>query len=132
MATALTGTAVLFVDDDLDIVEAIDCVLGDEGANVRTATTAREALRVLETWIPDVMLLDLAMPEMDGYELLRVIRRERSLRGIPAVAVTGYAGERERQRAQAAGFAEHVAKPSDLTTLVHLIRQLTPRRSDVA
>ena len=132
MAKALTGTSILLVDDDADLVELLDYVLVEEGATVRTATTAREALKVVRTSTPDVMLLDIAMPEIDGYELLTVIRRDPALSKIPALAVTGYTGEREKYRSRAAGFANHVTKPFDIATLVNLIATLAPSPSRAA
>jgi CheY-like chemotaxis protein len=123
---ALTGTAILLVDDDADVVEILNYVLAEEGATVRTATKAREALMILRIWRPDVMLLDISMPEIDGYELLTRIRREPALHEVPAVAVTGYATERERNRSMAAGFSRHVTKPFEVPTLVHLITTLAP------
>jgi CheY-like chemotaxis protein len=132
MTRALTGTGILLVDDDTDIVEILDYVLAREGATVRTATRAREALKVLQTWTPDVMLLDIAMPEIDGYELLTAIRREPALHEIPAVAVTGYVDECEKRRSRAAGFVDHVTKPFEVATLVHLIATVAPRPSHAA
>ena len=132
MAKALTGTSILLVDDDADLVELLDYVLVEEGANVRTATTAREALKVVRTSTPDVMLLDIAMPEIDGYELLTVIRRDPALSKVPALAVTGYTGEREKDRSRAAGFAKHLTKPFDIATLVNLIATLAPSPSRAA
>jgi CheY-like chemotaxis protein len=132
MAKALTGTSILLVDDDADLVELLDYVLVEEGATVRTATTAREALKVVRTSRPDVMLLDIAMPEIDGYELLTVIRRDPALSKIPALAVTGYTAGREKHRSRAAGFAKHITKPFDIATLVNLIATLAPSPSRAA
>lgn len=132
MAKALTGTSILLVDDDAELVELLDYILVEEGATVRTATTAREALKVVRSSRPDVMLLDIAMPEIDGYELLTVIRRDPALSKIPALAVTGYTAEREKHRSRAAGFAKHVTKPFDIATLVNLIATLAPSPSRAA
>ena len=81
----------------------------------------------LSGWTPDGLLLDISMPDMSRHELLTVIRRQPALRGIPAVAVTGYSYEREKQRSMAAGFVGPIAKPIDVATLVELISLLTPR-----
>jgi CheY-like chemotaxis protein len=70
--------------------------------------------------------------EIDGYELLTVIRRGPALSKIPALAVTGYTGEREKHRSRAAGFAKHVTKPFDVAMLVNLIATLAPSPSRAA
>jgi CheY-like chemotaxis protein len=126
VVAALSEIAILMVDDNVDTLTVLEEVLADEGANVRTATSALEALKVLRTWTPDVMLLDISMPEMDGCELLTVIRRQLALRGILAVAVTGYGEASDRLRCAEAGFAAHVTKPFDGETLVQLIASLVP------
>jgi CheY-like chemotaxis protein len=114
-------------DDDADCVTVLEYVLANEGATVRTATSASEVLAILRTWTPDVLLLDISMPDMSGHELLTVIRRQPALREIPAVAVSGYSYEREKQRSIAAGFVGHIDQPIDVATLVELITLLTPR-----
>jgi CheY-like chemotaxis protein len=126
MVGPLSGTGVLVADNDADSLDVIEFVIASQGATVRSATSAREALEILRTWRPDVMLLDIAMPEMDGYDLLTAIRREPSLRGIPAVAVTGHAYARDKQRAEAVGFARHITKPVDIDTLIGVIAELVP------
>jgi two-component system, chemotaxis family, CheB/CheR fusion protein len=124
MAGVLSGRAVLVADDDAESLDVIADVIAEEGATVRSATSAREALELLRTWRPDILLLDIAMPEIDGYDLLATIRREPSLRTIPAVAMTGHGYARDKQRAADVGFAKHITKPVDIDTLVHVIAEL--------
>jgi CheY-like chemotaxis protein len=124
MAGALSGTAVLVADDDDESLDVIEDVIAEQGATVRGATNAREVLHILRTWRPDVIVLDIRMPGMDGYDLLAAIRREPSLRAIPAVAVTGHGHARDKQLAEAVGFAKHITKPVDIDTLVHVIAGL--------
>ena len=126
MAGALSGTAVLVADDDAESLDVIEDVIAEQGATVRSATNAREALELLRTWRPDIILLDIAMPEMDGYDLLATIRRQPSLCAIPAIAVTGHGYARDKQRAKDVGFAKHITKPVDIDTLVHVIAELVP------
>jgi CheY-like chemotaxis protein len=126
VVAALLGISVLIVDDDADTVAVLAEFIAEEGAAVRTARSAVEALAVLRAWMPDLMLLDISMPDMDGYELLSIIRRQAALRGILAVAVTGYGEARDRLRCAEAGFAAHVTKPFDGETLVQLIASLVP------
>ena len=126
---ALNGTAILMADDDAEVLEVLEDLIADEGATVRSATSARGALEVLRTWTPDVLLLDLSMPDMDGCELLMLIHRQADLREVPAVAVTGYDDARDRKRCTQAGFAGHITKPFFVETLVNLIATLAPKPS---
>ncbi len=114
------------VDDDADGLGLLEFVLEREGATVRKAESAREALEILPFWTPDVMLLDISLPEMDGYELLKAIRRAPAMRNVPAVAVTAHAFERDKLRSIEAGFSVHVSKPYDTEALVYLIANLKP------
>ncbi len=126
---ALNGTAILMADDDAEVLEVLEDLIADEGATVRSATSARGALEVLRTWTPDVLLLDISMTDMDGCELLMLIHRQADLREVPAVAVTGYDDARDRKRCTQAGFAGHITKPFFVETLVHLIATLVPKPS---
>jgi len=119
-------------DDDADTLEVLEDLIADEGATVRSATSAREALEVLRTWTPDLLLLDISMPDMDGCELLTLIHRKAALREVPAVAVTGYDDARDKKRCTEAGFAGHIAKPFYVETLINLIATLAPKPSPAA
>jgi two-component system, OmpR family, response regulator len=129
---ALDGTAILMADDDAETLEVLEGLIADEGATVRSATSAREALEILRTWTPNVLLLDVSMPEMDGCELLMLIHRHADLREVPAVAITGHDDARDRKRCTQAGFAGHIAKPFYVETLVKLIATLAPKPSHAA
>jgi CheY-like chemotaxis protein len=84
------------------------------GHDVRTAGDGPSALQLVERFVPDIAFLDIGLPAMDGYELAGLLRQLPSLGDTPLVAITGYAQERDRQRALASGFAEHLAKPLEL------------------
>src|ERR1700761_2581107 len=102
MRAALSGKSILITDDDPDGVELLAAVLRLEGADVRTARCAAEALEQLDgTWHPDALLLDLGMPEVDGLALLRTIRERPALQSVPAVAVTAYAFKRDAETSAA-------------------------------
>ena len=113
-------------DDDADTLAVLRELVADEGATVRTASNAREALELLRTWRPEVLLLDISLPDMDGCELLVAIRRQPALCEILAVAVTGYGDARVRNRCTEAGFDAHITKPFDGETLIQLIATLVP------
>jgi signal transduction histidine kinase/ActR/RegA family two-component response regulator len=120
---ALQGTQILVVDDDQDALDMLTLVLTEAGAAVRTATSATEALALLRWIRPDVLVSDLAMPDEDGYSLirnLRAIERE-SGRETPAVALTAYVRVQDRARAVAAGFNVFVEKPVDPEELIAVL-----------
>jgi CheY-like chemotaxis protein len=124
MTSTLEGTSVLVVDDEPDNVELLKIVLVDAGATVRTAGGSRDALEVLAEWTPDVMLLDVSMPGMDGLDLLATIRSTERLREIPSVAVTGDASAVSKEHAFAVGFRAYVTKPFSVDALVGLVEWL--------
>ena len=126
--TSIGATEILVVDDDRDSLEALEYLISNEGAIVKKAKNAREALDLLLTWTPDVLLLDLAMPEVDSYALLTTIRGIERLREVPAVAVTARAFGRDKERSAEAGFAAHVSKPYEIEALIHLIGGLVAKK----
>jgi CheY-like chemotaxis protein len=88
-----------------------------------------EALRVLEEWLPDVIISDIGMPDQDGYSLMRLMRTRAPERGgkIPAAALTAYARSGDRMKALAAGFQMHVSKPVDPSERVAIVANLAGR-----
>jgi PAS domain S-box-containing protein len=109
---ALDGLRVLVVDDDADSNEVVRTLLSSCGADVRTASSAREALAIAERWLPDLVVSDLAMPGEDGYALLARMREQGApLQSVPAIALTAYSAPSDREQALSAGFHAHVAKP---------------------
>jgi CheY-like chemotaxis protein len=129
MSASLEGVAVLLADDEADIVELLEFVLTQAGATVKAASNAKEALDILKDWRPDVMLFDICMPLMSGYDLLSALRQDPALQKIPAVAVTGNQDANRNERAFDTGFAVHVTKPFDTEALVELVGWLARRRS---
>lgn len=126
---ALSGMRILVVDDEPDMRDLISFLLKQAGANVVTVAIAQEALTALSEFLPNVLLSDIGMPEMDGYMLLRQVRLLPSEQGgkVPAIALTAYAGELDQKQALAAGFQRHLAKPIDPEVLVKEIAQLCDR-----
>jgi PAS domain S-box-containing protein len=125
--SSLHGLDILVVDDEDDVRDLLAFLLESRGATVRAASSASDALEAVYRTRPDVMLADLRMPREDGYSLIRQLRareRERQLAPLPAIAVTAYASVRDRERAIAAGYDWHVAKPLDPDALVRLIARL--------
>ncbi len=112
---------ILVADDNNDAVEALALQLQLAGHDVRTANDGMEALEVAESFAPQVVLLDLGMPRMDGYETARQIRRRSWGRGATLVALTGWGQQQDRQRTSAAGFDVHLVKPVTEFDLFHAI-----------
>ena len=126
---ALHGIRVLVVDDEPDARTLVEAVLRQYGADVRAAGSAQEAFQELQRWRPDVLVADIGMPVEDGYSLLRRVRALSAAEGgsIPAAALTAYAQHEDRERAFAAGFQEHVAKPVPPQRLAHVVARLASR-----
>ncbi|MCP5310240.1 MAG: response regulator [Zoogloeaceae bacterium] len=126
---ALAGLAVLVVEDNLVNQDVARGLLERVGATVSIASNGREALMLLNGGQQrfDAVLMDLQMPEMDGFAAIRAIRADPRLNGLPVIAMTAHAMEDERRRCFAAGMNEHVPKPIDATLLVSVIRRLTGR-----
>lgn len=120
----LAGLRLLAVDDEPDTLEVLAELLSLRGADVATASSAAQALEVLSHFEPDVLLSDISMPGRDGYDLIREVRANRDPEGLPAVAVTAFAGPEDRKRALTAGFQAHLAKPVDPGELVDVIARL--------
>jgi signal transduction histidine kinase/CheY-like chemotaxis protein len=122
----LDGIKVLVVDDDGEAREVLSDILVHHGAEVRSVGRAAEVLPALSEFRPDVLLCDIAMPEEDGYSLLRRVRALAPTAGgqTPAIAVTALATRSDRKRALAAGFQLHVAKPTPVAILCAAVRQL--------
>lgn len=116
----LEGVRILVVDDEPGAAHLMTHVLKMEGAEVRTAMRAADALALVSAWTPEAMVLDIGMPEIDGYALIAQLRAAASEGGshVPTIAVTGYASERDRKRAFAAGFDAHFTKPFDVEKLL--------------
>jgi hypothetical protein len=125
---ALAGIRILIVDDDRDMCDALQYLLESYGAEVRTATSAAEALAELERSRPDVLLSDVVMPGESGYDLMREIAAREGNDAPPAAALSSYAKETDREQAVAAGFRTLLAKPIEPEALVAVVAALAGRR----
>ncbi|HEV2705183.1 MAG TPA: ATP-binding protein [Pyrinomonadaceae bacterium] len=122
----LVGVRVLVVDDEPDTLDLVAAILGQSGATVAAVSSARAALASLAESNPDVIVSDIGMPGTDGNELIRRVRALPRERGgeTPAIALTAYAGEADRELSLAAGFHKHVPKPVDPAELVAVVADL--------
>ncbi len=126
----LAGLRVLVVDDDEDARRLVKRLLGECHADVTTAHSAREALRLLPTLHPDLLISDISMPEMDGYQFISSVRSTLAdANTLPAVAVTAFARPEDRSRALRAGYQSHVAKPVEPAELLSVVASLSHKRS---
>jgi signal transduction histidine kinase/ActR/RegA family two-component response regulator len=125
----LSGVKVLVVDDQADSRELVKRVLSECDAEVFAAGSAEEALRLVELEQPHVLLSDIGMPGVDGYELLRRVRALENARGrrIPAIALTAFARSEDRTQALRAGFLVHVSKPVEPSELVATVASVAGR-----
>ena len=126
----LDGIHVLLVEDDNDSRKLLGMMLKQHGAEVSTAATAADALSLFCEKLPDVLVSDIGMPDEDGYELVRKIRALPTGKGAltPAIALTGYATRKDRERSLSAGYQRHIAKPIEQIELVMAIASLVGRR----
>jgi CheY-like chemotaxis protein len=129
---ALPNIVVLAVDDDPDALTLVQEILESAGARVRTAASAIDALEVIAEEPPDVLVSDLGMPAIDGFELIRRIRQmSGAARDLPAAALTAYARSEDRAKTLRSGFEMHLAKPIDPAELIAAVASLARRRSPV-
>jgi CheY-like chemotaxis protein len=122
----LKGLRILVVDDEPDVRDLVGTVFTRSGAEVRTAASSREALAVLDSWTPSVVVCDIAMPAEDGYRFIQDLRSRPPERGgaIPAAALTAYARPEDREKALAAGYQAHIVKPADPEELAKAVGRL--------
>jgi two-component system CheB/CheR fusion protein len=118
---------VLLTDDNLDALESLAMLLSLEGHTVYTASNGEQSLVHAEQHQPDVALVDISMPGMDGYEVARRIRAQPWGRSIMLVALSGYGPDSEESRFRDAGFDSHLLKPVEIDQLTRLLTQAPSR-----
>ncbi|BAZ13033.1 multi-sensor hybrid histidine kinase [Calothrix sp. NIES-4071] len=130
ISISLFGVKILVVDDEVDTRELLQLILQQSGATVFVASNAIEVLSIIEQVQPDILLSDIAMPQTDGYKLIRQIREMAPAQSqykcnlIPAIALTAYASDSDEEKARAAGFQLHLAKPIEPDDLINAIAKL--------
>lgn len=126
LSTATSGArrSALVVDDVADVTEMLAVLMTHAGYDVATASSARGAIALAQDNHFDLIISDIGMPEMNGYELARALRALPGYESVPMVAVTGYSMFDDRGRSLTAGFNEHVTKPIDPRSFLELIEQL--------
>jgi len=124
--SAIGVRRILVVDDNHDAGDSLAMILKLLGADVRVAHDGPAALEILKSFEPNVVLLDIGMPGMDGYDVARRIRSDFPERGVILVALSGWGQEEDRRRARDSGFDHHLIKPAEVATLEALLRSLEP------
>jgi CheY-like chemotaxis protein len=119
---------ILIVDDNADAAESLGMLLEARGDEVRIAYDGIEALDVEAVFHPEVVLLDIGMPRLSGYDVAKRIRTGRG-GGVLLIAITGWGQEDDRERAREAGFNHHFTKPVDFETLLGIIDRESPKRA---
>lgn len=115
---------VLLVDDSPDTLELLCALFGQYNCRVLAANSAQEALRLIETEPPRLIISDIGLPHVDGYEFIERVRRLPGMEQVPAIAISGYAMEEDRLRALQAGYAAHIPKPIEPDRLFEIIQRL--------
>ncbi|MDQ0781202.1 response regulator [Chryseobacterium sp. W4I1] len=116
---------ILIVDDDPRNIFALKLTLKSRGYQIVSCTMAQEAIQVLKENTVDIILMDMMMPEMDGYEAVKIIRNTPGMSQIPVIAVTAQAMPEDRQKCLDAGAQDYVSKPIDVDQLVTAIEKLS-------
>ena len=122
--SGLAPCRVLVVDDNRDAADSMGLLLESLGANVKVVHDGQSALSLLENFRPTVVLLDIGMPKVDGYEVARRIRARREFQSLKLVALTGWGQAEDRRRTRAAGFDYHLIKPAEINELTALMRSI--------
>jgi two-component system CheB/CheR fusion protein len=119
-----TSLRVLVVDDNVDAAEMLTTILAHWGYDARPASTGQAALDLADDFKPEVVLLDLGLPDLDGYEVTKELRERSWAAGVKIFAVTGRGLEEDRRRSKAAGLDDHLVKPIDPDALHRLLSQI--------
>ena len=123
------SNSILIAEDFDDNRELLRMILEAGGYSIREARDGREALAAVRAQAPALAIIDLSMPALDGWSLLRELRSDERTRSIPCVALTAFAGEDDRQRALEAGFDAYLSKPYRAKELLQLVRDMLSRRT---
>lgn len=118
----MRGCRILVVDDNRDSASTLEMLLRLAGNTVRTAHDGQQAIEVAEAFCPELLLLDIGLPKLSGYDVARHIREQAWGRDMTLVAVTGWGQEEDKRRSHEAGFDFHVVKPVELAALEKLLQ----------
>lgn len=121
------GLRIVVIDDNQDSADSLALLLQMKGHDVRTAYHGKEGLDVIRHFPPQLILLDLALPDMDGHAVLRALRSQRLIGRATVVAMTGFGQDSDKERSAQAGFDAHLVKPVDFDVLDRLLEEVAKR-----
>ena len=121
-ATNRSASRLLVIDDNRDAAETLAMLLRVQGHDVRVAFSGQAALEIVKDDVPDIVFLDIGMPDMDGYEVARRLRQLDGFEQVLLVALTGWGQQEDRRRSAESGFDHHLVKPPEPDALERLIR----------
>jgi two-component system CheB/CheR fusion protein len=127
VAPAFPGLNIVLVEDNVDLAELSASILQEAGHDVRVAYTGSSGLELVRLQTPDVVLLDIGLPDINGYKVAELIRASVPGAGVTLIALTGFGSAQDYERTRKAGFDHHVVKPADFNALENLMRQARPR-----
>lgn len=122
---------IFIVDDNVDAADSLAALLEMDGHDVQVATSSKAALEKIESFKPDIGLLDIGLPDLNGYELLRRFRTNPALQGVTFIAITGYGRAEDRERIRQAGFEGHLVKPVSISALNNALMINTDARQKI-
>ena len=125
VALGAAQTRVLIVDDNVDAADALAHVLAVAGYHTSVEYSGEAGFSAAERLHPDILLVDIGLPDVSGHEIARRVREQRWAKNARLLAITGWGGQEDRERSRAAGFDDHLTKPVDPEALLHLIAKAT-------
>jgi DNA-binding response OmpR family regulator len=126
-AAQLVGRRILIADDNQDAAETLSMLLQMDGHDVQVVHDGRAAVSAFAAFKPEIALVDIGMPELNGYEVARLVREDAHGQAVTLIAVTGWGQERDKQRALEAGFDHHFTKPVEPHRIDKILRSLPTR-----
>ena len=126
IAATASKRRILVVDDNSDLADSLAMLLRLEGHEVEIAYSAPGTFEAVQRLKPEVVFLDIGLPQMDGYEIARRLRADPSAKQVHLIALTGYGQEQDRERAREAGFGAHLVKPADIEVVNQILTSLPP------
>ena len=118
MGILMDTVKILFIDDDIKALDLFKTMLEAEGFTVFTACNGMAGIKTAVSKNPDLIILDIKMPQFDGFEVLKCLKADTNVRNIPVILLTAYSSENDRQRAELLGAAEYLVKPIDPEKMV--------------
>ena len=128
-AEAIAPSRILLIEDNIDAAETTCMLLERRGHSVRLAYSGAEGIKLAREFMPHIILCDIGLPGMDGYQVARTMRLDPDLQSTPMIALTGYGRDKDRQQAKEAGFDMHLTKPIDSRSIQNILNLLRKEKA---